>query len=1322
MVTKDIQLALQAHLAQASQATQLQDLAKHLDAFSRDWKKEPTLEQFDASLTLLRESRRSPNADTIALWWMTFIQDIVINNHIDRHSAELGESLLKAAGPLAELIQGPPGAVVKRAIQVCAATYSIIFQICCQESTAHATLWNEYALRIKQLALGHFGSPSEGILLSLCKYFQTVIQTQSDSQPNSVSQESEIKFIDKSIRIQLVALAKLQLQPQQTQVLTEALVGYGIRFSGGALSRSQQQQLLHGDKDNGDESRKSGKRSRTTNNLEADDADMKRLKVEPDQSDANAPPSAPGQGPPPAIPPGFGQTLLGQINITQLPLHHVVDIIFETLAANGVPHLFHSFLSTLPILRLKEGPLPIPPPGVGPPPPGLLLHRPPPPLHPGMMLPPPGGLFPPPPPHLLPPHIAAGMGLLPPPDAAKEVRGDFRPEVRKEANLSKLQLPRIPDDVHVKITVLPPKHTPTELPTRPVVVKSEAVTVAAPAHTEETAEKAVKVEPKVEIMEAQRLLKQETFQVKPFEPSAERPGVVATMLPSRILLEQAFERILDSESLVSVPGASGRKMLEAAASSHRHSEPTSSALVPFEQETAADKPSKVVTKADWMTIVARLLTRAFTRDSQSADHSTSSSSEANSDQGMKERMVDYICSNFKQRRELALTWLHEEWYYDQMRQRQGQDMDDREPQYLWCLYKILDGITSGATQLDARDRGLTRFLLEVPELPDGAVDIIQKYCVDPARAQVGMSCLRDIVNLRPPSRARALEILLSYTAHAEKVQRSMAIVTAKKWYLEHPTVGVKVEEYALAELEMLKDYPVPQREPSDSQQQPALTLSIESAENKMDGLQSTAVPSSLAQGEIVGAKIKTEVEDDTSKGRGLVKVSSVEPSSNASAMSALSLSSAAAAVASTSAASLEVAFAEAEDDIGRHLELYFSLCAKNHGLLEVLFANYISYDPFVQRVIRQKIQPLIKSIKSDSTKLLALIRDFPMGAEMLVLRIIFILTDGVYPSPGLVSAVQQAVVQRDLNARFLIPIISGLDRAQVITNLPRIVSLLKGTERERRTVSEVFLKLLKGTGPISGSGPGHGSGGGGGGSGAPTAPMQQQQQQQRGPVLQPADLLIELHEMEDIVGWKAACEAIDICFNHPEIYKSEIVAVVLQKLLDRPTIPSLFMRTAIQAITLYKNLVGFVNTMILAKMIPKKIWTREVLWRGFVRCAKMMQPTSSSVLASLPKPQLKEVLAMEPSLKEPVEAYLKETKSSGRRVGGGAAKQVNVVSASNNGAAPSNNTANNQTAAIANPAGDEVKKEPIEEVDGSLSAEVKKEPEDVGMDPNGDPA
>ncbi|KAF9352007.1 hypothetical protein BGX26_010092 [Mortierella sp. AD094] len=1342
MAANDIQLALHAHLSQANQASDPQILARHLEAFSSEWRREPSLEHFDTALRLLHDSKKSANYETCALWWMGYLQEICLNTHIDKYSIELSNALLKCADPLAELIKGSSAVATKRALQVCSTIYPTVYQICCQDSAAHVNLWNEYAIRIKQLALSHFGGVSEGIVLSLCKYIQTVIQVQSHSQPNSTPQESEslslnrippnhpflnanilqhesdrllrdllsviqmptvsstiitavisqtsalqrarpqfiplilgiwtsfakpslpshlsqlqARFIDKSIRIQLLAVSKMQLQPPQSQALTEALSVYGIKFSGGALSRSQQQQLLHADKDNGDDSRRYSKRSRPSNH-DNEDVDMKRLKSEPDAAPVSATASAPISAPmqmPPNIPPGFGQTLLGQINITQLPLHHVVDIIFETLAANGVPHLFHSFLSTLPVMRLKDGPLPIPPPGVGPPPPGLLLQRPPP-LLPGMVPTHPGGIFPPPPHMLPPPHqvpVAAAQPLAP--TVLPGVKQEAKQEVKKEANLSKLQLPKIPDDVQVNIAVLPPKHTPTQLPARPTVVKSDSVTIA--PRKETLTEMEVKVEPKVEVEEAQRLLKEETFQVKPFEPTSERPGVNAASSLSRKLLEQTFERILDSEHLVSVPGASGRKMLEAAASSYQQSgralEEHQSAVVPFQGGESTGQPTKVVTKADWMAIVARLLTRAFARDSEASAASTNAGS---LDQDMKEKMIKYICEDFKQRRELALTWLHEEWYYDGICQRQARGMDDREPQYLWCLYKILDGITSGATQLDAKDRGLTRFLLEVPELPDGAVDIIQKYCDDPLRAQLGMACLRDVVNLRPPSRPRALEILLSYTAHTDKLQRSMAIVTAKKWYLEHPTVGAKVEEYALVQLESLKDYIVPKREASVPRSIPAPPSGAIGV--KVEGGELTVAQTLAAEN--ADPSIKAEMADRPMNGE-LGKESSADPQGVTASLLSAS------------------ATAMAEEDIGRLLELYFSLCAKNHSLLEVLFTHYISYDPFVQRVIRQKIQPLIKSIKSDSPKLLALIRDFPIGAEMLALRIIFILTDGVQPSPGLVSAVQDAVIRHDLNARFLIPIIGGMDREAVFLCLPRIVGLLKGTERERRTVTDVFMKVLTGSGSVSGqsSGP------------LPTAfdsranntsgvasSTQSQPQgsissaQARGPIMSPSELLIELHALEDTVGWKAACEAMDICFNHPEIYKSEIIAVVLQQLLDQPAIPSLFMRTVIQAITLYKNLVGFVNSMILAKLINRKVWTRPVLWKGFVRCAKIMQPTSSSVLASLPKPQLKEVLAMEPSLKEPVEAYIK-AKSSGRRIGGGAAKQVNVLNVANTNITPS---------------------------------------------------
>ncbi|KAF9571652.1 hypothetical protein EC968_000320 [Mortierella alpina] len=1376
MAGQDIQLALHAHLNNASLASNHHDLKRHLDDFSRDWKKEPTLDQFDASLRLLRESRGGPNSEIVSLWWAGYLQDAVLNDHIATLSPELNQVLLRAADPLTELVAGPSSTIIKRGLQVYASIFPKVFRICCQDSASHVGLWNEYAIKMKHVALRHKDGINEGITLSLCKYLQMIIQIQSHSQPNSIPQETEVPslngippnhpFLNAAALLQesdhllrellsviqrpmvsstiitaiinqtsalqrarpqyipLILRTWLQfvkpappahLSPLQTKCIEKSIRIQLLaisKFNGGSLSRSQQQQLLHVDRENGDDSRKSSKRARPSNQ-DLDDNDLKRPKAEPDIRAPNTPPQ-PGPGPSTVIPTGFGQTLLGQINITQLPVHHVVDIILETLTSNNVPHLFHSFLSTLPVMRLKEGPLPMPPPGVGPPPPGLLLNRPPP-MLPGMAPPFPGGPFPPPHfmPHLGPPGQIPMPG--PPPVGAPDTRQEIKQEPKKEINISKLQLPRIPENVRVNINVLAPKHTPTHLPTRPIVAKSDAVTIGVVPRQKDGEEsgKEIKEEPKKESEEMQRQLKQETFQAKPFEPTADRPSADAALAPARKLLEEAFERIVASENLISVPGATGRKMLDAAANLTEHSaaQEAENSMVPFDAAGAAQQASKVVTKADWMAIVSRLLTRAFPLDSSEGGDAGS--------RAMKESMVNYICEDFKQRRELALTWLHEEWYYDGMCRRQSEGMDEREPQYLWCLYKILDGITSGATQLDAKDRGLTRFLLEVPELPDGAVDVIQKYCDDPTRAQVGITCLRDVVNLRPPSRSRALEILLGYTAHPEKLQRSMAIVTAKKWYLEHPTVGPKVEEYALMQLETLKIYPVPKRDAVSSQAGPsAASARGASAESGMEGVTSTTRQTSEPR---TDSAIKAEVKDEPMD-HVRIKEASVDP------MMSTSLSA--------SATVMEQAIIHADEDIGRLLELYFSLCAKNHSLLEVLFASYSSLDPFVQRVVRQRILPLIKSIKSDSAKLLALIRNFPTGAEMLVLRIIIIQTDGVRPSPGLVSAVQEAVVLHDLNARFLVPIISGLTKREVFQCLPRIVSLLKGTERERRTVTDVFMKLLKGTGgsgvgqvpvaPLPANANRRNSGtGGAAGANVPTnaiGPLSTAQQSSvpaQGPILSPSELLIELHAMEDAVGWKSACEAMDICFNHPEIYKSEIIAVVLQQLLDQTTLPSLFMRTVIQAITLYKNLVGFVNSMILARLVHKQVWERPVLWKGFVRCAKMMAPTSGSVLASLPKPQLKEVLTMEPSLKESVDAYLK-AKSSGRRVGGGAAKQINMQ---NIAAAATTTTTAQQPAEAAAAAATTTTAATGEQSEDRLETMIKKETEEevvVGQPPQPD--
>lgn len=74
--------------------------------------------------------------------------------------------------------------------------------------------------------------------------------------------------------------------------------------------------------------------------------------------------------------------------------------------------------------------------------------------------------------------------------------------------------------------------------------------------------------------------------------------------------------------------------------------------------------------------------------------------------------------------------------------------------------------------------------------------------------------------------------------------------------------------------------------------------------------------------------------------------------------------------------------------------------------------------------------------------------------------------------------------------------------------------------------------------------------------------------------------------------------------------------------------------------TTYKNLVGFVSTTLLSRLITKKIWTNPPLWEGFIRCAKVIAPASFGALLQLPREQLKELISKQPALKEDLREYV----------------------------------------------------------------------------------
>ena len=84
----------------------------------------------------------------------------------------------------------------------------------------------------------------------------------------------------------------------------------------------------------------------------------------------------------------------------------------------------------------------------------------------------------------------------------------------------------------------------------------------------------------------------------------------------------------------------------------------------------------------------------------------------------------------------------------------------------------------------------------------------------------------------------------------------------------------------------------------------------------------------------------------------------------------------------------------------------------------------------VQKTIQELITPLIRALGPNHGKLLTLLRTFPSGADTLALRVLTIFTEERRPSAQLVALVKGLISERDLDPRFLIPIIAEMDKVR----------------------------------------------------------------------------------------------------------------------------------------------------------------------------------------------------------------------------------------------------------------------------------------------------
>ncbi|KAJ4473814.1 Symplekin tight junction protein C terminal-domain-containing protein [Lentinula aciculospora] len=617
----------------------------------------------------------------------------------------------------------------------------------------------------------------------------------------------------------------------------------------------------------------------------------------------------------------------------------------------------------------------------------------------------------------------------------------------------------------------------------------------------------------------------------------------------------------------------------------------------------------------WMLLVVRMFTRVAEPPPELDHSSDGEDAPMENDKDimlfyekqdrLRRILCDYIMSDFPGRVRLATTWMNEEWYNDQIRLERNPKW--RQNYDIW-LGQI---VAFYQTHLDGKDRTFARFLLDLPSLPADVLSLLRDLCVDnesPDKMQIGFSTLRGFVMQRPLMRADALNVLLELTTHSEKKIRGAAINTVKLWVPNHRPMDSMIREFALQILRKLQRVPIQQNLPESNHDIADINVNGDS----QHGVDEEERSNEEGKAPMVPDPESEDGQDENMEDGQLPTEDLIQ----------------------TPYLPERIELPADKSHVLQHVELLFALSVKVPDLLDDLFAAYGQMDITVQEAIQSLITALVRSLGSSHGKLLTLMRTCPPGAESLALRVLTIFTEHGRPSSQLVALVKGLISERDLDARFLIPIIAEMDKPDIIRHLPRIVSILDGKAESKNLVRSVFSSVVT-TPPQT--------------FGSVTSNMPRVRQSE---LLTPAELMVLLHDSEKEIGIKSAKEAIGICFSMTDVFRSEILAVVMQQIMDEPVLPVLFLRTVIQAVTTYKSLVGFVSTTLLSRLITKKIWTNPLLWEGFIHCAKVIAPASFGALLQLPKDQLRELVDKQPSLKAGLRDYVTKKAPNKARVSG----------------------------------------------------------------------
>ncbi|KAF2072163.1 hypothetical protein CYY_006522 [Polysphondylium violaceum] len=584
-----------------------------------------------------------------------------------------------------------------------------------------------------------------------------------------------------------------------------------------------------------------------------------------------------------------------------------------------------------------------------------------------------------------------------------------------------------------------------------------------------------------------------------------------------------------------------------------------------------------------------------------------------------EEFIDFILKDFTQHRELALQWLYNEFFIareisiedsasgggsDSM-STSGDEDNIKMSRYSNILMNIVEKMIK---TFDPKERLLSMFILDLPYVTDLCLETICKVVVnfkdqnesfsvasatngievkkeEPSdqdtgegdensesqepkdRSEwitLGLSTLRDLVFWRPTVRSKCLTYLLDFAVHLDDDLRMPSIRLVTNQLYCKSALAETIQLFAKSQILDLTAF---NQDSILSQEDAPVAKPKEIDASAQDQLESPK------DQEMMGQEQPVDIDEENQDILNQLKKES-----------------------------------KIIKYIERKLFLFYSLCTKNHSLITYLLEVYPKCEKIVQEVFSRLIGNVTKSIGQTSESLLMAISICPSGAEPLLIEILGSLVEVQKPTAELVSAVKR-LMHTSNNQLFLLPILHGLTKDEIISKLPVFISLSSSEDTKK-----FIAKMASPGSPIS-----------------------------------PSELMVQLHLIPD--QSKKVLEAIDYCFELKAIFKQEYMAVTIQQLLVQTPLPLLLMRTVLKTLSVYPRLKSFI-VEVMSQLVAKQVWNYEKPWLGFLLCAKNAKPESLEVILQLPTPQFEMAIKKDPELADFLIRYLKPKPPSARTIYG----------------------------------------------------------------------